>query len=191
MILFGVFCGYLGILISVAMVSRIAKAFQDYFGNVVVQKFGAHFYRWIETCIKLPFQEFEDQRSGETLAFSQKCGQIQRNLLSFHQYFIRLMVGVVFVSVYSFTYTGSIMPVYLVELFLLSLLTGFLSKRIKSHTKNHCKRNQCPAGTTTESLRNIELVKSLGLTDQEVKGLNNNTYKIFGLELKKVKSIRS
>src|SRR6202000_2920537 len=32
---------FLGILIAVAMVSRIAKAFQDYCGNVIVQKFGA------------------------------------------------------------------------------------------------------------------------------------------------------
>src|SRR6185503_4863131 len=30
-----------------------------------------------------------------------------------------------------------------------------------------------------------------GLTDQEVKRLNNNTYKILGLELRKVKSIRT
>ena len=47
------------------------------------------------------------------------------------------------------------------------------------------------AGTTTESLRNIELVKSLGLTSQEVERLNKNTYKILGLELRKVKSIRA
>lgn len=47
------------------------------------------------------------------------------------------------------------------------------------------------AGSTTESLRNIELVKSLGLTEQEVSRLNKNTYKILGLELTKVKRIRS
>src|SRR5690606_2769230 len=47
------------------------------------------------------------------------------------------------------------------------------------------------AGSTTESLRNIELVKSLGLTQQEVERLNKNTYKILGLELTKVKRIRS
>ncbi|WP_435525199.1 hypothetical protein [Chryseobacterium indoltheticum] len=47
------------------------------------------------------------------------------------------------------------------------------------------------AGSTTESLRNIEIVKSLGLTNQEVERLNNNTYKILNLELRKVKSIRS
>lgn len=47
------------------------------------------------------------------------------------------------------------------------------------------------AGATTESLRNIELVKSLGLTQQEVSRLNKNTFKILGLELTKVKRIRS
>src|SRR5471030_1343756 len=41
--IWGVF-GMLGILISVAMVSRIAKAFQDYFSNVIVQKFGAKIF---------------------------------------------------------------------------------------------------------------------------------------------------
>ena len=47
------------------------------------------------------------------------------------------------------------------------------------------------AGATTESLRNIELVKSLGLTDQEVKRLNSTTDKILKLELKKVRYLRS
>ena len=45
--------------------------------------------------------------------------------------------------------------------------------------------------STTESLRNIELVKSLGLTNQEIRRLNATTIKILGLELKKVRSIRS
>src|ERR1700710_2573697 len=56
--------GFLGILISVAMISRIAKAFQDYFGNVIVQKFGARLFTdGLRHSLKLPFQEFEDQRS--------------------------------------------------------------------------------------------------------------------------------
>ena len=41
------------------------------------------------------------------------------------------------------------------------------------------------AGSTKESLRNIELVKSLGLTYQEEKRLNLNTFKILQLELQK------
>jgi ATP-binding cassette subfamily B protein len=185
--------GFLGILIGVAMISRIAKAFQDYFGNVIVQKFGAKLFTdGLRHSLRLPFQEFEDQRSGETLSILTKVrADTEKFIVSFINVLFGLLVGVIFVSVYSFTLHWSIMPVYFGGIVLLSLLTGFLSKRIKIIQKTIVKETTSLAGTTTESLRNIELVKSLGLTDQEVKRLNNNTYKILGLELKKVKSIRS
>ena len=66
-----------------------------------------------------------------------------------------------------------------------------LSKKIKIIQKNIVSQTTSLAGSTTESLRNIELVKSLGLTQEEVNRLNKNTYKILGLELTKVKRIRS
>ena len=50
--------------ISVAMVSRIAKNFQDYFLNVIIQKFGAKvFTDGLQHSMKLPYQEFTDKRS--------------------------------------------------------------------------------------------------------------------------------
>jgi ATP-binding cassette subfamily B protein len=184
---------FLGILVSVAMISRIAKAFQDYFTNVIVQKFGAKLFTdGLRHSLRLPFQEFEDQRSGETLSILTKVRtDTEKFIVSFINVVFGLLVGVIFVSVYSFTLHWSIMPVYFGGIVLLSLLTGFLSKRIKLIQKTIVKETTSLAGSTTESLRNIELVKSLGLTNQEVKRLNNNTYKILGLELKKVKSIRS
>jgi ATP-binding cassette, subfamily B, bacterial len=185
--------GYLGILISVAMISRIAKAFQDYFSSVVVQKFGASLFTdGLKHSLKLPFQEFEDQRSGETLSILTKVRlDTEKFILSFINVLFGLFIGVVFVSIYAFNLHWSIMPVFLGGIILLSLLTNFLSKRIKNIQKTIVKETTSLAGSTTESLRNIELVKSLGLTDQEVKRLNNNTYKILNLEIKKVKSIRS
>ncbi|MEP6583311.1 MAG: ABC transporter ATP-binding protein, partial [Ginsengibacter sp.] len=188
----GIF-GYLGALVGVAMVSRIAKAFQDYFSNVIVQKFGAKLFTdGLRHSLMLPYQDFEDQRSGETLSILTKVRtDTDKFIISFINVLFGLLVGVIFVSIYSFTLHWSIMPVYFGGIVLLSLLTGFLSKRIKTIQKTIVKETNALAGTTTESLRNIELVKSLGLTDQEVQRLNNNTYKILGLELKKVKSIRS
>src|SRR5690348_8992446 len=60
---------YLLLLIGTAMVSRIAKAFQDYFGNVLIQKFGATIFTdGLKHSMSLPYQDFEDQRSGETLS---------------------------------------------------------------------------------------------------------------------------
>ena len=185
--------GYLGILIGVAMVSRIAKAFQDYCGNVIVQKFGATiFTNGLKHSMALPFSDFEDQRSGETLSTLTKVRtDTERFILNFINVLFGIIVGVVFVSIYSFSLHWSIMPIYVVGMILLALLTSVLSRKIKRIQKKIVADTNALAGSTTESLRNIELVKSLGLTDQEVKRLNGNTFKILDLELRKVKSIRS
>ncbi len=185
--------GFLGILISVAMISRIAKAFQDYFSNVIVQKFGAKIFTdGLEHSMQMPYQEFEDQRSGETLSILSKVRtDTEKFIIAFINVLFSILVGIVFISVYSFRLHWSIMPIYAGGIIFLSLLTSFLSKKIKVIQKAIVKETTTLAGTTTESLRNIELVKSLGLTKQEINRLNSNTYKILGLELRKVKSIRS
>ncbi len=184
---------YLGLLISVAMVSRIAKAFQDYFTNVVVQKFGAKIFTdGLMHSMKMSYQDFEDQRSGETLSILTKVRlDTEKFIIAFINVLFSTVVGIIFVSIYSFSLNWTIMPIYVVGIILLSVLTSFLSKKIKIIQKNIVKETNVLAGTTTESLRNIELVKSLGLTEQEIKRLNSNTYKILGLELRKVKSIRT
>lgn len=185
--------GMLGILISVAMVSRIAKAFQDYFSNVIVQKFGAKIFTdGLKHSMRLPYQDFEDQRSGETLSILTKVRtDTEKFIISFINVLFGMLVGIVFVSIYSLRLHWSIMPIYFGGIALLALLTSLLSKKIKTIQKSIVKETTSLAGSTTESLRNIELVKSLGLTDQEIKRLNNNTYKILGLELRKVKSVRT
>lgn len=184
---------YLLMLVGTAMVSRIAKAFQDYTVNVIIQKFGAKIFTdGLKHSMSLPYQDFEDQRSGETLSILQK---VRADTEKFIGYFINVLfaviVSVVFVSVYATQRHWSIVPIYLGGTVLIGLVTNLLSKKIKKIQKVIVNETTSLAGTTTESLRNIELVKSLGLTEQEIKRLNNNTYKILGLELRKVKSIRS
>ncbi len=184
---------YLVLLVGTAMISRIAKAFQDYFVNVIVQKFGATIFTdGLKHSMRLPYQEFEDQRSGETLSILTK---VRTDTEKFIGYFINvffgILVSVVFVSIYATKLHWSIMPVYLGGTLLIGLVTNLLSKKIKIIQKTIVKETTALAGSTTESLRNIEIVKSLGLTDQEVNRLNGNTFKILGLELRKVKSIRA
>jgi ATP-binding cassette, subfamily B, bacterial len=180
--------------IAVAMVSRFAKNFQDYFMNVVVQKFGAKvFTDGLQHAMKLPYQEFEDQRSGETLGVLQK---VREDTERFMNYFINVLFGVIIGVIFVFTYAAiwihwSIPLVYLTGILLLTFFSNVLSRKIKSIQKNIVSQTTSLAGSTTESLRNIELVKSLGLTQEEVTRLNKNTYKILGLELTKVKRIRS
>ena len=180
--------------ISVAMISRIAKNFQDYFLNVVIQKFGARvFTDGLQHAMKLPYQQFEDQRSGETLSVLTKVrADVEKFMINFINILFGVIVGVVFVFVYAAIFIHWSIPIaYLAGIFLLTFITNKLSKKIKIIQKNIVGQTTALAGSTTESLRNIELVKSLGLTQQEVERLNKNTYKILGLELTKVKRIRS
>ncbi len=184
---------YLLLLVGTAMVSRIAKAFQDYVVNVIIQKFGAKIFTdGLQHSMKLPYQEFEDQRSGETLSILQKVRvDTEKFISSFINVVFGILVSILFVSIYATQRHWSIVPIYFSGMILIALVTNMLSKRIKTIQKNIVKETTALAGTTTESLRNIELIKSLGLTNQEITRLNNNTYKILGLELKKVKSIRT
>ncbi|KIC64269.1 ABC transporter ATP-binding protein [Chryseobacterium taiwanense] len=184
---------FLGLLIGTAMISRIAKAFQDYVVNVIIQKFGAKIFTdGLKHSMRLPFQEFEDQRSGETLSILTKVREDSVKFINnFINVFFGILVSIIFVSVYAVRLHWTIMPVYVVGIILIAVVTNLLSKRIKNIQKNIVTETTNLAGSTTESLRNIEIVKSLGLTNQEVERLNNNTYKILNLELRKVKSIRS
>ncbi|MBS1620525.1 MAG: ABC transporter ATP-binding protein [Bacteroidetes bacterium] len=180
--------------ISVAMISRLAKNFQDYFLNVVIQKFGAKvFTDGLQHAMKLPYQEFEDQRSGETLSVLTKVrSDVEKFMISFINILFSVFIGILFVFTYAALFIHWSIPLaYLGGISILTVITNLLSKKIKSIQRNIVNQTTALAGSTTESLRNIELVKSLGLTHQEVNRLNKNTYKILGLELAKVKRIRS
>ncbi len=183
----------LGMAVGVAFVSRVAKNFQDYFVNVIVQRVGANLYSdGIRHSLALPFQTFEDQRSGETLGKLQKVrSDTERFINQFVNFVFTTLVGVVFVMVYSFSVHWSIGPAFLLTVPVLAFISSTLSKRVKTIQKVIVKETTALAGATTESLRNIELVKSLGLAKQEELRLNATTDKILQLELKKVRYIRS
>jgi ATP-binding cassette subfamily B protein len=188
----GVTSGLL-MLIGTAMVSRIAKAFQDYVVNVIIQKFGAALYTdGLQHALRLPYQEFEDQRSGETLSILQKVRSDSEKFINiFINVLFMTLVGLVFVMIYAITLNFWLVVIYLTGSVLLGTLMNFLSKKVKVIQKSIVKETTALAGSTTESLRNIELVKSLGLTQQEIQRLNSTTNKILTLELKKVRNLRS
>jgi ATP-binding cassette, subfamily B, bacterial len=179
--------------VGVAFVSRVAKNFQDYFVNVITQRLGAQMYSdGIRHSLELPYAVFEDQRSGETLGKLQKVrSDVEKFIsLSINMLFTTL-VGVVFVMIYAISVHWVIAPAFLLTVPLIGLLSSVLSRRIKVIQKEIVAETTALAGSTTESLRNIELVKSLGLADQEVRRLNATTDKILKLELKKVRYLRS
>lgn len=178
---------------GVAMVSRIAKNFQDYYVNVITQRLGARIYSdGLAHSLELPYQVFEDQRSGETLGILQKVRTDTEKLItSFINIVFTSVIGITFVFIYAVSIHWIIAVFYISVIPVLGTISSVLSKRIKKVQKKIVSETTALAGSTTESLRNIELVKSLGLSAQEIERLNNTTEKILVLELKKVKYVRS
>jgi len=185
--------GLIGLGVGAAMVSRIAKNFQDYFTSIIVQKVGAQMYAdGLKHSLELPYQVFEDQRSGETLGILQKVRlDSEKFIISFISVLFVSLIGMVFVIVYSVTVSYKVTLIYFLAIPVISFVSWFLSRKIKVIQRNIVAETTALAGSTTESLRNIELVKSLGLATQEIDRLNKTTYKILGLELRKVKYVRS
>lgn len=179
--------------VGVAFVSRVAKNFQDYYVNVITQKLGAEIYSdGIKHSLELPYSSFEDQKSGKTLGVLQKVRTDVERLISVSiNTLFTTLVGVIFVTIYAINVYWIIAPIFFASIPILGIISSLLSRSIKKIQKDIVAETTSLAGATTESLRNIELVKSLGLGQQEINRLNNTTKKILKLELKKVRYIRT
>ncbi len=177
---------------AVALISRIAKNFQDYYISIVTQRVGASLYaESIKHSFSLPYSAFEDQRSGELLQKLQKARSDSQNLInSFVGVIFLSTVGILFVVIYALTVNWLVGLVYLLIIPVMGSATFLLTRRIKLAQKEIVTESAALAGSTTETLRNVELVKSLGLENQETTRLNITNEKILALELKKIKQIR-
>lgn len=182
----------LGLAVLVALLARLAKALQEYVTRLVVQKLGvAIFNDGLRQVLRLKYQEFEDLRSGETLSLLQKVrADSERFINTFINTVFASMVGVSFLVWYAVTKHWLLVPVFLVGVLVLGGLTGLLSREIKTQQRSIVRETNRNSGFITESLRNIELIKSLGLTFTEIRRLRAQTDSIFALEMQKVKRIR-
>jgi ATP-binding cassette subfamily B protein len=181
------------VFVGTALISRIAKNFQDYYLNTVSQRSGADMYReGVRHSLELPYAVFEDERSGETLGKLQKARQDTEKLIqdTINVIFASTII-LLFVLVYAATIYWIIPAIFIGMVLVVGGITLIFSKRIKRIQTIIVAETTALAGATTESLRNIELVKSLGLTAQEVERLNAVTEKILKLELKKLRYLRT
>jgi len=171
-----------------ALASRLAKAFQDYFVSMVSEKVGTSLYSdSVAFMFGLPFSVFEDQQSGSLLQKMQQARDKTKKLITdmVNIGFFSL-IGVVFVLIYAFVIHWSIGLMFLVSIPVMSIIISLLGKSIKAAQQKIVARSAELAASTTETLQNVGLVKSLGLEGQEIDRLNNVNKQILGLEISKV-----
>jgi ABC-type multidrug transport system fused ATPase/permease subunit len=101
------------------------------------------------------------------------------------------IVGVGFLIWYAVTKSWLLIPVFVVGLLLLGGLTGLLSQNIRTTQRAIVRETRRMYGTMAESLRNVELIKSLGLTFPEIRRLCGFLDEIFDLEMEKARRVRT
>jgi ATP-binding cassette subfamily B protein len=183
---------WLFIALGIALLARLARSFQEYVMRLAVQKFGMQIFNdGLKQTLRLTYQEYEEQRSGETLGILQKVRtDTERFVSSFITILFSSLVGFGFLIWYAFTKHWTLIPIFFIGFTVLGSITALLSKKIKTVQRRINRETTQMAGVITESLRNIELVKSLGLTYSEVRRLKDHTKNIFDLEMSKVKQVR-
>ncbi|EDM36115.1 putative ABC-transporter membrane-spanning ATP-binding component [Pedobacter sp. BAL39] len=182
---------WLLIALSIALVARLCKSVQEFITRKAVARFGMNIFNdGLKQTLRLSFQEFEESRSGTTLSVLQKVKtDAERFINAFINILFSSLVGVGFLLWYSLNKNWLLVPVFFVGVLVLGSLTGLVSKRIKAIQRSINRQADQQAGVITESLRNIELVKSLGLTFAEIRRLNKQTLKIFDLEMVKARKV--
>lgn len=182
---------WLGLALGIALLARIFRALQEYNTRKTVARFGMSIFNdGLKQTLRLSFQEFEESRSGTTLSVLQKVKtDTERFINAFINVLFSSIVGVGFLIWYSVSKNWLLIPVFFVGIVMLGSLTGLLSRKIKTVQRSINRQTTAQAGVITESLRNIELVKSLGLTFPEIRRLNVLTSNIFKLEMLKAKKV--
>jgi ATP-binding cassette subfamily B protein len=182
----------LALAVVVALASRATKAVQEYVTRLVVQRFGTQIFNdGLRQTMRLEIQEFEERRSGETLSLLMRVrADTERFLNAFINVLFAAVIGMSFLIWYAVTKSWALVPVFLIGLLVLGGLSGLLSRQIRGQQRSINRETTRNAGFITESLRNVALIKSLGLTFREIRRLEAKTEAVFALEMAKVRHIR-
>ncbi len=107
---------WLGIAIAIALAARLFMTFRDYVMRLVVQKFGMQIFNdGLRQTLRLPYQEFEDQSSGEILSILQKVrNDTERFITNFINILFSSIVGIGFLIWYAVTKHWALIPVFLI-----------------------------------------------------------------------------
>ncbi len=184
--------GWLALAVAIALTARAATAVQEYLLRLVVGKSGTEMFNdGLKQTLRLSFVELEARSSGETMGLLQKVRtDTERFLDAAVTILYSSAVGIGFIVWYGVTKNWLLIPVFGIGVALMAGFTGLLSHKIRTVQRAIVRESVRQSGQITESLRNIELVKSLGLTWPEIRRLQVHTRRIFDLEMEKVRKIR-
>jgi ATP-binding cassette, subfamily B, bacterial len=184
--------GWLCVMLAVALVAWAVKGVQTAMAFRLARQVSNHMYAdSIGHSLKLPYAEFERRRSGDMV---DRLQRMRREVDTFVTQAVSTLftsfIGLVVVLIYAARIHWSILMFLLVAAPLVVSLSILLSQKVQKIQQEIVEESAALAASTTETLTNIELVKSLGLTGSEVLRFKASSNHILELELVKIRYAR-
>ncbi|HEX9984897.1 MAG TPA: ABC transporter ATP-binding protein [Thermoanaerobaculia bacterium] len=181
----------IGLAVLLALIGRVARNYQEYSITLIARRVGSQLYsKSVAHSLLLPFRTFEDRRAGELLHTMQRARNDAEQAIAHGVRLYLSALAVTLVTIYAFTvhvYIGSLL------LLLLPVLAGFMffiTHPVRRHQRRITAETAGLAGSATETIRNVEMVKSLGIEDQEIARLDATNDQILRLEERKLRTVR-
>ena len=183
---------WLGAIVASVALAWISKSEQTVTVERVSQLVGAGIFSdGVRSCLRMPFFNFEKQRSGERVEGLHRLRRnIEKLLKTFFNKIFTSLLALVLIIVYTTHVYWGLTLCFLTVAPTLTWISFLVTRSIRKTNEELLRRHSGIAGNTTETLRNIELVKSLGLTQQEISRFDEDAAAIVKLELRKVKASR-
>jgi len=177
--------------VAIMLVARLARTMQEYRINLIARRVGSQLYASsLRHSLLLPFRIYEDRRSGELLHTMQRARfDAEQSITSA----VRLYLGglaMTAIAAYAFYVHPLLGIVQIAVIAGLAIFMLLVSRPIHRHQLRISAQLVSEAGTTTETMRNVELVKSLGIEEQELGRLDLLNEQILQLEERKLGLVR-
>jgi ATP-binding cassette, subfamily B, bacterial len=183
---------YLILILAVGMVAMFTKVVQDYLMKKLSIKFGNLIYTdAFAYSMHLSFEEFERQKSGETLNSIKKLqSDAEKFITALLNIFFNSIVATVFVCIYSTLIHWSLSLFYFSAYFTLMFISYATTLRMKKVERRLWMEVNQFAGSATESFQNALFIKSFALINSLLSKLKGGIDIISELELKIIKKLR-
>lgn len=177
--------------IAVSLAWRLARTVQEYSVAVIARRIGAALYaQSVAHSLLLPFREHEQRRSGEILQQVNKARADAESGLAGAVSFYLAALAIAAVTIYAFTVHWLLSATIVLLIAALVTFVLVISRPIRVQQRQITLATAGLSGSATEMLRNLEIVKSLGIEEQEILRLNEANDRILGLEEKKLRLVR-
>jgi ATP-binding cassette, subfamily B, bacterial len=177
--------------VAVGLSGRVARATQEYSIALTARRVGAALYaKSIAHSLLLPFGEHEERLAGAMMQKVDRARADAESAITVAVRFYLAVLAIAVVTVYAFTIHWMISAVIVS---VIAFLIGFaliISRPIRVQQREITLATAGLSGSATEMLRNFEIVKSLGIEEQEISRLDAANARILHLEERKLRLVR-